>query len=483
MGSIPKTLSCIIITVLIIQWFGVTAISAEVDSSSKPVQGHCTTDDLNHSVLVECDDSSCEGPNEAIWPENREQVIHMYSSRAGERFVVDKLPNLDYQETEQVRMFDINNTLYVKTNSNKLMGSIKGFGTTVDLERLLAQFDDSSFDKNYGLIMKDLFGSPPYGNGFTILRIPITRANLLAGKNNDISSLIVKLDTWALNNNVDRKIKIIVSLEDIENGHGLHERLMSLSRSFQDCKTCWAVAINNIELEMRKDGSIYQNLKSIIGTDNIYGLTNLSTIEQDPNLIAPLPSYHHQSFSSGILVKTEFSTVYNILDDLKKLYPNNMLTIGGYRQQVVEYGDWLNARNYAVTILNLLKHGSNGFIEELSNVDIMADRSRHDTSIYNLRPDHNVHFKGPMYYAIGHFSRHLAEGSELLETSVTTAPNMFAAQYGAFKIRNGVVVAIVLNDNEHLLPFRLAVDGRIKAFTNIKPKSFNTFVIDERIDR
>lgn len=82
-----------------------------------------------------------------------------------------------------------------------------------------------------------------------------------------------------------------------------------------------------------------------------------------------------------------------------------------------------------------------------------------------------------MFYSISHFSRYLPKGTLLLETSLFTQPNMFAAQYSAFLTPSNDIVTIVLNDNDHLLPFRVSVDGVIKIYTGLKPKSFNTFVL------
>ena len=78
---------------------------------------------------------------------------------------------------------------------------------------------------------------------------------------------------------------------------------------------------------------------------------------------------------------------------------------------------------------------------------------------------------------MGHFSKYLVPGSRRLDAELSTQPNMFAADYMAFITPKKHIVTIVLNNNGHDLPFRLAIDKNIRIHVMLKSKSFNTFVI------
>jgi len=441
----------------------------------KRIDGTCSDEELNHSPLVECKSQDCSYITQdldPIWPSDRNHLVHMHSSRSGNRFLVDNLENLNYRETEQEKLFDINTTLYVHSTSR--FHEVLGFGATLDAHMLMLDIDDESLYTSLVPILTDLFSKSPKGIELSILRLPITSEVIT---NYNITHLMHRVDTLitrVLGRESGDRIRVIVNLEDLRSTMQIIEALKAIPSPAKKMNALdfWAVSLNQEWIfSSATNKEMLEYVKELFSTNQVLGVTKIS---ESPSFTEP----DVQSIFGGLLIKSEFSAPYNFLDSVRSTSDKlTLITIGSDKPQTSDYGDWQNAQNYAVEILKHLTHGSNGFIEGLSVVDVLSDSKSQDCSIYSLQRSHQLHFRGPMFYAIGHFSRLIKPGSRRLAVEVYTQPNMFAAHYAAFATPQNQIVAIVLNDNEHLLPFRLAVDGKILSQVNLEPKSFNTIVV------
>uniref|UniRef100_A0A6G1SPL0 Uncharacterized protein n=1 Tax=Aceria tosichella TaxID=561515 RepID=A0A6G1SPL0_9ACAR len=463
-------------------------------SSSTRVETHtCETEDLNHSILVECNVTSCARPTissireehgaggEKIdWPLESSQIIHVYSTLAGERFAQVSLPNLDYEEDYRARLLDINTTLYVKmVNTLDWDGverhNLAGFGATLDFMKLERALNEGQFERLFGLIFDDLFRGISSGANLTVLRLYINLGQ--NQKERNLQATLLKLDDQ-LGKRASRlpaKLKLMIDLYNYAESSDL-ELSSNFTRSLVNTQL-WAVSI---------DTGFKNSAKSRV-SEPILPPDTLLFASTEP-LLAPyiVDELNRKPASKfqGILIRSKSSVPYNYLQYSRKHARSNirLMTVGRASPKTKNLGDWQNAQESASELMNHLKYGSNGYIDHESVLDVLADQpddgQSSDCSLYSLHQDHGLHFRGPKFYALGHFSRYLKEGSLPLETELFTQPNMFAAQYSAFMSADRqYVVGVVLNDNEHLLPFRLAIDKQIRVFANLEPKSFNTFLI------
>lgn len=435
-----------------------------VDSSNGPESqsNTCSTIDLNHSILVECKLSDCEGvnPKEAqIWPTNQEQVVHMYSSRSGDRFKLRQVENLNYIETIEQKWYDINTTFYVDTKEPRQQ--ILGFGTSVDLIEPIVFHEDAESSS----ILRDLFAKGNSGIGLSILVVQVTNDDLI---NEKIPRLLNDIDSVLKNRSITSTKLILALIDNITE----IEPLQILAKSLKSLSSLelTAVAIRRTQTVVGSYVLPSSQVKSIFSIDNVFVYAR--SLSEAIDLVDTLSP----SKPPGLLIKSEPSKPYDIVNHLTQSgEPKTIVTIGSDTPYIEKFGDWQTAQHYAVEILKNFENGVNGFIETSSVVDLLAKQTR-DSSIYSPRGNYKLHFRGPIFYALGHFSRHVVPGSKLLTSRVFTQPNMFAAHYQAFLTPQNQVVAIVLNDNEHLLPFRLAVDERIITNIHLPPKSFNTIV-------
>lgn len=447
------------------------------DNGSDPVdETTCGTDELNHSILVECSRLKCtsgpsSGPSNVIWPSKSSQIVHIYSTRSGARFAQNILPNLNYEESGLERSLNINTTMYILTARNfSTDRSVVGFGATLDTTKLLLSLEEGSFERTHTLIIEDLIGESDSSGHLTILRLPMRPDHVT---NHNLTRLFDELDGQFAKLRSSERIKIVIDYKQFQKRNTV---LFDAIRLFSDISVrlrnseIWALAIEQQDLN-DTGGQLFEHIHKALPNVLILGSTKL---RQAPYFV----DHSFRPKVQGLLLKSEPSTPYNILDYLRHADEKfTLLSIGTNRPRTRDYGDWQNARDCAVELMNHLKHGSVGFIEEFSAVDVLGDPKELDSSIYSLHPSHMIHFKGPLFYAIGHFSRYLKAGSQQLNVNVFTQPNMFAAHYTAMLTPTGYVVAIVLNDNEHLLPFRLALDNKILVYAHIEAKSFNTFLI------
>lgn len=436
----------------------------------------CGLDELNHSILVECNrcQESKEINSESLWPSTTNEIIHVQSTRDGKRLSQVRLENLHYEMDDQARLFDINTTISLKTKSTA-RSSIIGIGATLDLASLASLDDTHSIERNFGIIIDDLFGlSNPSSIGLSLLRVTINFNSI--GEYN-ITRMLLELDGRVERSRKSTpslgKLKIMFHIQPKQGHMDRFVRLVeSLTETHGYLKTLelWALVLDKQDLDRMYRG----NLRGAFSSYEIFLSVPLNEAE---DLIhwTPTSGINLQ----GLLVGSEFSVSYNILDDLLRKAPEHMkiIVLGRPRPKTKFQGDWFNAQEYAIEISNHLRLGVSGFIDYNSVTDLKNDPSvENDSSIYSLFRTDGTYFKGPMFYATGHFSRFL-KACKPLEHSLFTQPNMFSSHYSSYIADDKkYVVTIVLNGNEHKQPFNWEVDDVVVTNTLLESKSFNTFI-------
>lgn len=447
----------------------------------------CTTNALNHAALSECAHGHCaEGRASVgqIWPTSK-TPLHVYTLRSGSWFATNRLPRLDYVETHEQHQLDINSTLYIDTSVP--MQHILGFGVTLKFDKLVdAIAKRRDFERKYSLALRDLYADNDKGIGLKLLRLDLGQPGSLAGTDGKFDSVPLVLSTLdkALADAGASNVKLVLCFDESATDEATIiktlARAAEASKSTLKTLSVFAIAFDKSLILTDQNNEQETNaINQLLGA-KIFGSTKLSDAATLVDTI-----FAKQNHYSGLLIKSEKSLPYNMFDYVRNHLSNFTLVAHAADRTLpasLKYGDWHNAHNLAVEILNYIKHGANAFIDNDSIRNVFevannADENEIDGCIYNLRPSQATHFRGPMYYALGHFSQFVKPGSRLLQSRVETQPNMFNAQYAAFQADKDHIVAIVLNNNDHILPLRLAIDGMINTQINIEPKSFNSVVI------
>lgn len=426
----------------------------------------CSAQDLDHSTLVERNELTHNVPDQLIWPQ-RNQVKHIFSSRSGERSVVKSSMNLNHKMSPQEQLLNINTTLKVFTNSK--LHELHGFGSMIDPSQILDS--QGNIHKSAGVILKELLS--PSSQHFTLIGLKLEKG--FVAKNN-IAYVLREIDKllelYIPEFNKGDKLRIIFSIEGMDETQDIIDVLRGVWNGLEASihLECWGMIIDKEWVFSNPDSSLFiGDIRSLLSTNNLFSMVGL---EESPSFADRLAK-ENGSFN-GLLVKSALSQPYSVIEYLRNKSDQFVILSVGTERTKLDIGDWDNAKNFAVQILNHLKHGSNGFLEPRSWSDLL-DFSPTDTSIYNL--DDNSRFLGPMFYAIGHFSRFLMPGSRVLKSELYTSPNMFAGQFASFLTpEKDYVVAVVINDNEHIMPFQLVVDDLVVTQLDIWPKSFNTIL-------
>lgn len=469
-GVVSLTLKCLLLLLYV-----ASCSSSQVDNSQlkpsswEPKITVCSTDDLGHSRLVPYDHlargklTSCP-----IWPSDRKKIIHMASTRSGERFEVCEKQNLNYIMTPQEEHMNINSTLRVNTKSKGKR--IHGFGTTMNLSDIFSKA--RTVEEGLSEIFKDYFAQSQLG--LTFLRLELDKdfvsKHNIAYVLSEIDKMIQNELTWS--NDGDR-LGVMFSILGTNMTQDIVEILRGIWNALNTSSRleCFAITIDK-EWIFSNPESVHflEEIRLLMTTKYLMSIVDMNE--------APFYADHlnkNPNTLDGLIIKSDFSSPYEILKYIKNLNGSiPFFTLGSDKLSKTDYGDWNNAKDYAVEIMNHLKHGSTAFIQPLSFKRILPDMTAKDSPIYKLPAGH---FRGPMFYALGHYSLHLKPGSKILETEVRSSPNMFGAKYISFLSGDSDhVVTIVNNDNEHILPFQLVIDGVVVTQIDIKPKSLNTIV-------
>lgn len=433
----------------------------------------CSTRDLDHTILVECPLSDqCtifESNISSVWPQDKNQIVHMISTRAGDRLLVRTKPNINYKQNAEQSLMNINNSLIVDTKL--IRHSISGFGVAIDPQLLIPS---ENIDRKYRAILRDIFSDSRYGLqlNFLVLRLEqsyVARQNI-AFVLEEVDKLIAES---VVRSEIGLKIKTIFNIEGLSKTPDIVATIKGIWDAINASKhlDCWAITIDKDWVFTNPDSKVFlEDIRNLFSMKNLLSVTSI----KETGSFIDRVSKESNSFN-GLLVKSDFSSPYNILE-----YARNssekfvIMTLGSTKPYNGELGDWNNAKNLATEILNHLGHGSNGFVEHILMKNILTDSKDSDSLMYEVP---GGYFRGPMFYTMGHFSLHVLPGSSFLKTRVETSPNMFGAKYSAFLTpKKDHVVAVVINDNPHLLPFNLIVNDVVVSQIDIGPKSINTIV-------
>lgn len=443
----------------------------------------CGPEELNHSVLVECNRTLCGPVHQQIQrlrpSDNSDEVLLISSSHAGIRLAPTSLINMNLIEDPWAKLLDINTTFTIKTNpgnNNNNNNRIVGFGASISLNK----WDESK----HSLVMEDLFGTPT-GAGLNLLRIyaDAGHADLrkLVKMLQEVDQLVANLRNY--NTQIDL-LKIVLDLGKSQRSTAFVNEIPSILDSLSSIEI-YAVVFECMDLSSHEVSyaHYYELVRSRFRNTMILASVDIdeapACIMNDSMKTSALSNF------DGLLLRAKTSHPYNILDYIKSEMQNKViLTLGSVKPKTRDYGDWFNAQNHVIEIMNHLKHGSLGYIEQSTVNDVLMEEtpSTNDSSLYNLNMPYKLfHYQGPMYYAMSHFSRYIMPRSQILTSELFTQPNMFSAHYAGFRTHDNHIVAIVLNSNDHLLPFRLEIDKegtrRVVGHVGLEPKSFNTLIV------
>lgn len=441
----------------------------------------CSLEELDHSTLIECDRDSICKDRATGYANGRDEyafdLVHIYSSRDGDRLKFEPLQPMNLIEGEFARSFNINTTLTVMVSPSDRLATRKvhGFGATLNLGHLLVSLKDGSLSKTYKPLLNDFYSNS--GAKASMLRLVLSNETVAS---QEIGRVIQAIDELLVDvMGPARKIELILDLGPLDWSAQVEESMRVLSESLGPVRAIDMLTLAN-------NSQSFMSQKPNVDASDTKGTSmSVDTARRVRSFQEAVGVVEGKELASirTLVIETESPSSYDILDDVRRSGNFTIITVTRPRARGSLLGDWHNAKDYAVEMLNHLKHGVNGVIEPSSVLNLLSEHASgnaHDASLYDLEPSsHGTHLRGPMYYAMSHFSRYLPRGSRLLEIDLFTQPNMFAAHYAAFLDPSGRIVTIVLNDNDHMLPFRLSVDGKIMAYTVVKQKSFNTFVLKQ----
>ena len=93
-----------------------------------------------------------------------------------------------------------------------------------------------------------------------------------------------------------------------------------------------------------------------------------------------------------------------------------------------------------------------------------------------IDPANKQYYRQPHFYAMAHFSKFLAPGSQRIDSAIVTQNNTNAI-VGAFRsAQNDSTIVIVVNNDETTVRLTLDDTKIGKLVANVEPKSFQTYV-------
>lgn len=145
-----------------------------------------------------------------------------------------------------------------------------------------------------------------------------------------------------------------------------------------------------------------------------------------------------------------------------------------------ECGFGENSWEYAEYIFHLINHyftaGATAYTYwNMILGDSISTWGWHQNSLYSIDSEAKTVTRNPEYYVMRHFAHYVKPGARVLETE-----GHFNSMGKAFLNPDGKIVVVVQNALERELPFKFAdpKNSQRGIFVYLKPRSFNTFVID-----
>lgn len=388
-------------------------------------QATCNQDLLDRSFVTQCGPSICEPvletrsedgtkPNE--WPTNNGEVVHIVSSRAGDRFKVNIYKAIDrtdfyYEESH------VNGTIFVDTNTK--YQRILGFGTTFT-DASSTNADDLPDDIREKLI-NDYFNTD-VGIGLNLIKVPIGSTKfsytnyVLDQPDKDHVELSpydidhrIPLIKDALNaaGKFKNRVKIIASSatappECKQNNQLIHGGLIRQDK-FTDYAAYLTGFVSAYKTHSLSIWSMILSESPVTSTQNsnetldycsmymrpsdsnelVRAINRIRTQQQDTSKFRLLVLGDNRAYIpvwvDGILTKPDISNSiagvayvcdnekyapYDNLVYVTRRYPSKyLLATQSSRNAPIKLGNWQYAENYATEIVKNLEYGSVGWID------------------------------------------------------------------------------------------------------------------------
>lgn len=504
----------------------------------------CNQDILDRSFVTQCGPSRCETVLERDkydkrsneWPSNKNEVVHITSSREDDRFKVHTYKAIDttdfyYEESH------INGTIFVETEVQ--YQRILGFGTTLT-DASCKNADDLPTEIR-GKLISDYF-STEEGIGLNLIKVPIGStkfsytnyvldqpdSNQVELSPYDIDQRIpIIKDAMKVAGKLKNRVKILASsatapAEMKQNHKIIHGGFLGQDR-FQNYASyligfitaykshglsVWSLILSEspvsvARLEGTNDTLDYNSL-AMRPSDTIKLVRAINEIRSKRTELdkfrmlllgdsrnylpvwadAILQQNDIKSNVAGIAYVCDGPQKFSPYDNLMyatKRYPNKyLLATQGSTNTPIKLGNWQYAENYATEIVKNLEYGSVGWVDfnlalNLEGGPCINDRFKSDAAII-VDPRRGTFYRNPMFYAIGHLSRYVKPGSVRVKINFLSSAHMFANQYIAFITPDNYLVVFIMNNNIGPMPVSIGINKRTKVESLLATKSFNTFI-------
>ncbi|XP_076033784.1 lysosomal acid glucosylceramidase-like [Oratosquilla oratoria] len=134
---------------------------------------------------------------------------------------------------------------------------------------------------------------------------------------------------------------------------------------------------------------------------------------------------------------------------------------GMFETSTVKLGDWSRGENYAGDIIEDVNNFVTGWIDWNFALDMSGGpnwaKNFVDSAVI-VNPDNDEFYKNPMYYALGHFSKFVPEGSRRNRMKNLDEDDL--VETAAFTTPDGTHVLVVLNRNDIDVDLRVSTPGR-----------------------
>lgn len=519
-------------------------LGLQLAQQAKAANSACSQDILDRTFVTQCNPGMCEpaidvdldGKTANEWPKTRDEVIHIVSSREGDRFKVHKYEATDHTDYFYAEIRP-NGTIFVDTKT--MYQRILGFGTTLT-DASCTNTDDLPDDMRSKLI-NDYFNVDE-GIGLNLIKVPIgsTKYSYTNYVLDQPDSHQVELSSY----DIDHRIPII---KDAMKAAGkLKNRMKVLASPLTappDCKDnnrinyggnlrndkiadyasyltsfvaayksqgidIWSLILSESPVSVSRDNEVNDTLdyaSMVLKPSTTIKLANAITKEKSSRneafnfrlLMLGDNKAHIPVWIDGVIGKSEdaskqiagvaytcdhkIAATYDNLVYASKRYSNKYLLVTqGSINSPIKLGNWQYAENYATEIIKNLEFGSVGWIDfnmalNLEGGPVLSNKHKADAPVM-VDPKKGVFYRNPMFYAIGHLSRYVKPGSVRVKVNFYSSPHMYATQHIGFITPDNYLVVVILNNNIGPMPLNIGIGTRTKVEQLLPTKSFNTFI-------
>ncbi|KAL7644956.1 UNVERIFIED_CONTAM: hypothetical protein RMT77_004773 [Armadillidium vulgare] len=156
----------------------------------------------------------------------------------------------------------------------------------------------------------------------------------------------------------------------------------------------------------------------------------------------------------------------------------------------VHLGSWARGQNYAEDIIENVNHWSSGWIDWNLALDLVGGPNWASNNVdapVIVNETANEFYKQPMFYALGHFSKFIPEGTVHIGSSITLVESIGNPVGGidasAFVRLDGYIITVVLNTNTEATTVLLEDDLGNQIQHDLPPKSIQTFIYTNEVQK